>query len=714
MSIACVIASACAGAWWHWMGTGVTREGIVGDIEWMAESGIGTAVIFSGADIAAPGPVEIAGGPGEGLVAATPKWWRTVRFAVEEASKRGIEIGLHNCPGYSHSGGPWTTAGHAMRELVFVVGGRRLCVGGKERPGEMVDAREVARYPDAGLIVCHVAKASFNSPAQKAATGYECDKMSAEAVNAHWDRVLGDVNEYLGDYVGRGLGFLHVDSYEAGDASWTPKMREEFERRRGYDPLPYLPALAGLPFEGEKTADAFKADFKRTVAELYRDNFFAITRRRLHAAGLEFSCEPYGGPFVTKECSAYVDRLGTEFWTGGCPWNQYDLPQPGAWGKLADWHFPHGAANRLSEAEALTGWPESSRWDETPAKLKPYVDYAFVRGINRLMLHSVALQPWGDGILPGMTFGCWGTHFGRTQTWAKDSAAFFGYINNAQRWLQWGDRADELKWPGGDWGQMVRKSGDTVVRFLVNPSSTNFTLTACGEWYDPATDEYGDPPAVVQPWQSGFLITGRGGDRAPRRLPSGVMELEGEWTIEWKSAAPGPSPRPMRLREPFFDWTASGDDEIRHFSGTAKYSLSFDCANAGSVESIDMGDLRGNSARVVLNGRFLGTAWAPPRRLSIPDGTMKCRGNVLEIEYTNVWANRLIGDERYGEICERRRAKCLGRDIGSYPVRYPDFLKTGNLPPGTLRRTFSMWNYFSEGSPLVPSGMVGPVKLLCR
>ncbi len=705
--------SAKVGVWWHWMGTGVSREGIVRDLDWMAESGVGTVVAFAGSDVSAPGKVELAGGPSEGLVAATPAWWKLARFAVAEAVRRGLEIGFHNCPGYSHSGGPWTRPEHAMRELVFEQNGRRLGVGGKPFTAPLVDRLEIARYalPSGELVVSHVAKPSFNSPAQKAATGYECDKMSAAAVNAHWDHVLGDVKRHLGDFVGKGFNFLHVDSYEAGTPSWTPQMREAFLSRRGYDPLPYLPSLAGFAVSGEHAA-AFRRDFDRTVAELYRDVFFRISRDRLHAAGLAFSCEPYTGPFETDACAAFVDRVGTEFWSGGCPWRGYELPPPGQWEGLRDRHFPHGVTNRLFEAEALTGWPERAQWDETPARLKPSVDFAFVRGINRLMLHSVALQPWGDGIRPGMTFGCWGTHFGRTQTWARDAAAFFAFISRCQALLQWGARADDARWPGGDWGQCVRRSGDVTVRFLVNPSATNFTLSAAGEWFDPATGTIGAPPSVVAPGQSGFLVTGRAEGRRPEPPSLPVAELAGTWMIDWRSAAPGPSPETMRTTQPFFDWTTHADDEIRFFSGTATYRLSFDCPDAAAVTAIDLGDLRGNSARVRLNGVPLGTVWAPPHRLPIARDVLKPAGNRIEIDYTNVWANRLIGDERFPEICERRTSKCLGRDIGSYPTRYPAFLKTGRLPPDTRRRTFSMWNYFTVSSPPVPSGLIGPVRLM--
>ena len=82
--------SAKTGVWWHWMGCNVTREGIVRDLNWFARVGVGSATIFDLADVCTPWAKSIPNSPTAGLIAFTPDWWRLVRFACEEAEKRGI------------------------------------------------------------------------------------------------------------------------------------------------------------------------------------------------------------------------------------------------------------------------------------------------------------------------------------------------------------------------------------------------------------------------------------------------------------------------------------------------------------------------------------------------------------------------------------------------------------------------------------------------
>lgn len=704
------------GVWWHWMGTGVSKEGIVRDLDWFREMGIGSVTIFAMADSALPDPLELKGGPQPDLVAATPDWWKLVRFATEEAVKRGVEVGIHNCPGYTHTGGPWIRPKHAMRDLVFEIPGKTAVTN-------YIDKRAVATVDVKGekVVISHVAKYSFNYPAQKAATGFECDKMSAEAVNAHWDRVLADVKEHLGDLVGRGFNFIHIDSYEAKRPTWTPLMREEFRTRRGYDPVPFLPVLAGMDCCPPEKAKAFQADFAKTIRELYRDNVFRLSAERIQAAGLAFACEPYGDSPIDQEmCGVFVDRLLTEFWTGGEPWEE-PMPPPEKWRRLMNWtgwtRVRDGRHPNVIAAEAFTGWPESSQWSETPARLKRVGDYRYVTGINHFVLHSVAHQPWGDGIRPGMTFGCWGTHLGRTQTWARDGKAWFDYLNRCQALLQWGEPVPSREYPLAEGlAQCVRKDGRVVVRFVVNATEREAVWTARGEWFDPVSGTVGPPPKTLAPGQSGFLVTGRPGKPAyaGTAMPVPFLTLEGPWTIEWKSAAQGTAPLSETQAESLFDWTKSENPEIRHFSGTAVYRTTFDCAEPIRVVALSLGDIRDQLARVRLNGVDLGVVWCAPTRVAVPDGLVKATGNRLEIEHTNVWANRLIGDEAYPPLVDWKRRTCLNRVIGSSPRRYPDFLATGRLPEGTRRSTFSFWNYFTKDSPLVPSGLLGPVILMSR
>jgi hypothetical protein len=108
-------------------------------------------------------------------------------------------------------------------------------------------------------------------------------------------------------------------------------------------------------------------------------------------------------------------------------------------------------------------------------------------------------------------------------------------------------------------------------------------------------------------------------------------------------------------------------------------------------------------AEMWLNGKSLGTLWKPPfvcevtRRLRAGD-------NELEVHVTNLWPNRLIGDEQFPDDCtEDGRWKS-----GVIPV-LPDWLKTGQTRPETGRLTFCTWKHWGRNDALLPSGLLGPV-----
>ena len=94
------------GVWWHWMGTNVTAKGITADLEAFADAGIASATIFGMADACTPWAGHIENSPTDGLLAFTDPWWKLVRHAAAEGKRLGIDIGIHNCPGYTSTGGP--------------------------------------------------------------------------------------------------------------------------------------------------------------------------------------------------------------------------------------------------------------------------------------------------------------------------------------------------------------------------------------------------------------------------------------------------------------------------------------------------------------------------------------------------------------------------------------------------------------------------------
>ncbi|MBN2207544.1 MAG: hypothetical protein JW742_09080, partial [Candidatus Aminicenantes bacterium] len=518
---------------WMWMGSNVSKAGITRDLEALKAAGFGGATMFSLADTTTPWAGVIANGPTPPIIAFSESWWDLVRFAAAEAARLGLDFGIHNCPGYETSGGPWIGPERSMQEVVWSatpIQGPMPFRGTLSKP--TVDARSHMPFPvfnpqtglvekpemparrtfyydlavlalpaegvvsedkvvdltsrmgangglawdaPAGAWVIYRFGATTNGsllqPAQWEAIGLECDKMSVEAVSFHLDHVLGAIRRHLGPLVGKGMTHLHFDSYEAGPANWTPRMPEEFRARKGYDLVPWLPVLAGRAIGSDARTAAFKADLDRTIQELYRDVYFATAARKIRRAGLDFMCEPYGGPWLIEEVVPLVDRVMTEFWTTGGVFNPYELE--------VTVRAQRAAGRTLVEAEAFTGGPEFSRWRETPAWLKPIGDAAFAAGVNRMSLHRFVHQPWDEGRRPGAAMGQWGTHFDRTQTWWVPGAAWVRYLQRCQAMLQAGRpvEAPEDFVPGTVEGVLDLKAahridGDADVYFVANVART--------------------------------------------------------------------------------------------------------------------------------------------------------------------------------------------------------------------------------------------------
>ena len=684
------------GVWWHWMGSQATEAGIVKDLDWFVRMGIASATVFGMADSCTPWAKRIGDVPTDGLRPFDERWWRLFAFACREGKKRNIDIGLHNCPGYTSTGGRWIPPRLGMRELVFNVTNAAEQVSTKpnalfpvfnEDTGrfEMPPCR--ARRTDVveigvargGIRVAHIPMGAFVQPADWDSFGLECDKMNPEAVDLHVDSVFKELKRHLGDDLpAAGLGHILLDSYEAGTPNWTPKMREEFRSRRGYDPLEFLPILGGYTnlYTAAEVA-AFRKDFDRTVMDLYRDVLFKRMSERIRAEGLAFVNEPYGGPFEAAEVAPYVDRIMTEFW--------YD-PKGAAISKdhqkFNTLTNPHGNRHNIIEAEAFTGQPENCAWTEMPANIKPSADDAFLGGVNRLVLHTCPLQPWGDEIRPGVTMGRWGTHFGRNQTWAECGKPLFDYIARCQSLLQWGEPSDaRLDVP---FAQLARTDGRRTLWFVVNKSDRDAAFGLAGRWYDPVNGTIGEPPPRLARRQSGFF---EHADSPRHPEPASAL------------------PERMLSFEPAVgDRSLSSDPAARYFSGTFRYRATFDAAARNESLTLDLVDGFDQIFEIWLNGTFVGTVWCAPWAARLPPRLVKAKGNVLEIDVTNSWRNRLVGDEQEAPDCIFENAP-LGP--GAYLVRYPEWFGKGvDARPSAGRKCFTTWNYFDKASSLSPSGLV--------
>jgi hypothetical protein len=105
--------------------------------------------------------------------------------------------------------------------------------------------------------------------------------------------------------------------------------------------------------------------------------------------------------------------------------------------------------------------------------------------------------------------------------------------------------------------------------------------------------------------------------------------------------------------------------------------------------------------------------WCAPWRIRIPEGVLKPAANKIEIDVTNTWRNRLIGDELEPPDVAFSKAPCPGGDM---MLAYPDWFKSGIASrPSKGRKCFATWNYFASGEKdigLMPSGLIGPVTIM--
>ncbi|MGM0573398.1 MAG: glycosyl hydrolase [Bacteroidota bacterium] len=285
----------------------------------------------------------------------------------------------------------------------------------------------------------YTAQGNTNHPSPEAGRGLEIDKLRREGLDLHWQKGIQPVLDHLGPLVGQSFHTIHLDSYEAGLHHWTPRMKQEFEERRGYDPTPFLLALTGRLVEDPATTERFLWDFRRTISDLFEENYYGYFAELCHEKGLQFLTEPYTSCFEGLAVAAKTDFPTGEFWAEG----GYSFSL-----RLAA-SIAHVHDRTLASAEAFTGAPHLARWENHPGSLKKVGDWAWTQGINRFILHSYPHQPWND-VVPGMTMGQYGCHFDRNNTWWEPGRAWIQYITRSQFLLQAGENVADVLCYAGD------------------------------------------------------------------------------------------------------------------------------------------------------------------------------------------------------------------------------------------------------------------------
>ncbi|WP_372772537.1 glycosyl hydrolase [Mangrovibacterium sp.] len=289
--------------------------------------------------------------------------------------------------------------------------------------------------------------------------GLECDKFDPEIVRFQYDRWFGEAFRQIGEgLAAKVIKRFHVDSWECGSQNWSKVMLDEFQKRRGYDLMNYLPVMAGIPLQSAETSERVLQDVRETVADLFSDNFYKTLQEESHKRGVLFSAESMSPVGVSDGMQhfKYVDLPMGEYWFRS---PSHDKPND----ILDAISGAHVYGKPIVQAESFT--EIRLDWDETPGLLKPLADRNFALGINKVFAHVFTHNPWMDRA-PGMTLDKIGTVLQRDQIWWQQSSAFWNYLHNCQQLLQKGKPVVDLAVFTGE--EMPRRSilPDRLVDFL--------------------------------------------------------------------------------------------------------------------------------------------------------------------------------------------------------------------------------------------------------
>lgn len=496
--------------WWHWMYGNITEEGITKDLEQLNKLGISGVTQFHNAMLN-KGPRSTPKGPVRFM---SQEYQDLVQHAVKECNRLNMTMGLQICDGFSQAGGPWIKPDNGMRTLAVNTlsarGGETLSAklpdktvrvlayrGTLKAPAEPKDAKKAPdapminprdpylngentrspavksrefidltdqcrgqnlnwKAPDGSWVVLVFYDAlhpATNHPASPEGTGLEANKLNSEAIDLVFDNYVGKLIENAGDLAGKTLRHVLIDSWECGYQSWTEGFAEEFKKRRGYDPTPWLPVLAMVPVNSFEESNRFLTDFRVTLDDLLIEEYYGHLRQRLNKIGMELHAEVL---------------YGWNQWNGmfGSPIRQYgvvDVPMNEMW--MEKQYF--GNRHRNLHGRAYTGYAATAGHvygksiinDESftvagkgdfhylPAMLKPAADYQLCRGTSRFVMHTSVHQPADE--TPGWTHSFNGVNVHRGNTWWPYAKGFIDYLARCSCLMQQGVfAADVIRYVG--------------------------------------------------------------------------------------------------------------------------------------------------------------------------------------------------------------------------------------------------------------------------
>ncbi len=244
---------------------------------------------------------------------------------------------------------------------------------------------------------------------------------------------------------------IFSDSLEVYGADWTPDLLDEFQKRRGYDLRPHLPALVGDV--GPETA-AIRHDWGETLTELVDENYLKPIRAWAAAHGVKFRSQTYGYPPVSLSSNALVDLPEGE----GPRWREFCETR---WASSAS----HLYGRKVTSSETWT-WLHSPAWRATPLDMKAEADRHFLQGVNQLVGHGWPYSPKEAGE-PGWAFYA-AAAFSDHNPWWIVMPELTQYFQRVSYLLRQGEPVNDVA--------LYLPTDDAWARFQAGPVSLNQTI----------------------------------------------------------------------------------------------------------------------------------------------------------------------------------------------------------------------------------------------
>ena len=248
------------------------------------------------------------------------------------------------------------------------------------------------------------------------------------------------------------------------------------------------------------------------------------------------------------------------------------------------------------------------------------------------------------------------------------------------------------------------KNSDPVASFNAKADSSAFLEAAGGHLYLHARKN-GD-----------FEIATRSNKKYTSKvtnLPQPI-EVAGSWTVSFPPNWGAPS----KIEFPkLISWTEHSDKGVNYFSGTATYSNTFhipaEMVGENKLVKLDLGEVK-NFAGISINSKEVGLLWKTPFVIDITNYVVVGE-NHIDIKITNTWANRMIGDEQEPPDVDYQKSTYKGVPElynGVSMLKFPEWFINGEQRPSKGRYTFSTYNNYRKENIPLPSGLLGPVRIV--